>query len=644
MHFSYRPFLALASVALLTSTSMVAMAANFTINNGQTETNAQSLGGQTGTIQSGGTLSVTGTAIVTAGTANNTITNDGTISALGGGAAHGIQVTPSGGTTTITNTGTITATGTGNGVRLFADNNSLTNSGTINAANANQDAIYVNGNNNTVILQSGSSITGRINFDDGTGNVLRYTTTYTCSAGGGACTSSAPTLPTIVGTLNDTYTIDAINGGVAGGIPSGGTLVQNDGQAVLVTPQTNTGTTQVVDDVIEDVSDVVQQNTGTGAAPSTPDVSAIQAQIDANAARINSLEDGLSGLEHNVRLWNVHYQARKGLPERFWKESKDNLDAAVATLAAAQKEIADLNAANQALEQEKQAVLSGVSSGSGYPLQAWSEAYGSFRERPDHGDSVYGVSRSGGIVGGVNFPETAEGYNFGVYASLFAGNTKVGDPTTRTIDSRGAMIGGVAGKQVGDYYISGQLAVGYTDNDSSRVDGARVASADYDSYFISPSVTVSQSFEAYGVQWAPSLTAGYNVSFADSYHETGGTINQSVDSKTSQSLRARALVEARFPDVAARGGTLEPALRAGVEGQTDIGSRSTDIRVLGSDVSVTPDADRTVDGIVGGALNYNMPEKDLQLYLDGEASIGLNKGGPSDNMGGTVKAGLRWTF
>ncbi|GEM_PF-2519410 len=625
-----------------------ANAATFTVTTGNTETNQQSLGGETGTIETGANLTVNGTALVTAGTAGNTITNDGTISANGGGAAHGIQVTPSGGTTVITNNGTINATGTGNGVRLFANNNTLNQNGTINAATGADDAIYVNGDNNTIILGSAASFTGRINFDDGTGNILRYTTSYTCPTGGGTCTSNSPTLPTIIGTLNNTYSIDEINGGVSGGIPSGGTLVQGDGQTVLVTTQTNAGTTQTVDDVVKDVDDLVQQNTGAGTATgttNTPDVSAIQAQIDANNKRIRELESGLRLRQHDVDSWSIHYQARRSLPVSFWRKSKNELDAAVAALAADNKEIADLKAKNQELEQQKQAILSGgVSSGSGYPLQAWSEVYGSFRERPNHGDSVYGISRSGGMVGGVNFPETVNGYNIGVFASLFAGKTKVGKPTTRTINTRGGMIGGVAGKQVGAFYVSGQMTAGYTDNDSDRVDGARIAAANYDAYFISPSLTVSRSFEAHSVRWSPSLNIGYNASFTDSYTESGGTVNQTVDSKTSQSLRARAQVKAQFPEIAAHGGTLTPALRVGIEGQTDIGSRSTDMRVLGTNLTVTPDADRTLDGIIGASFDFDMPQKDIQIYVDGEASIGLNKGGPSDNAGGTAKAGLRWSF
>lgn len=68
------------TASLLCSSVALAANASFTVNSGATNTTAQSLGaGQTGTVNSGGTLAVTGNNVAISVTGNATITNNGTI-------------------------------------------------------------------------------------------------------------------------------------------------------------------------------------------------------------------------------------------------------------------------------------------------------------------------------------------------------------------------------------------------------------------------------------------------------------------------------------------------------------------------------------------------------------------------------------
>jgi hypothetical protein len=265
--------------------------------------------------------------------------------------------------------------------------------------------------------------------------------------------------------------------------------------------------------------------------------------------------------------------------------------------------------------------------------------------RPDYKSDSYGTSRSGGFVAGYDFPEMDDTC-YSVFVSGFTGQTKIGKTTFRTIDGTGATIGGTAKHRFGDYIVTGQLIGGFSDNDSSRLVGSSEhAKADYTSWFASPSVTIQRPYvlPEHEVVLIPSLTLGYMYNYAEGYTETGSSFNQRVDGHSSHSLNARAVVEAALAPKPIANGTLATSFRVGIEGKADIGDQSVDVNVLGTDVTIDPKADSTLDGIVG--LNLNLATTSaMEVYFDGEASIGINKGGPADNMGGTAKIGLRMPF
>lgn len=290
---------------------------------------------------------------------------------------------------------------------------------------------------------------------------------------------------------------------------------------------------------------------------------------------------------------------------------------------------------------------SGVSTGNKYTPQGqwWLEGYGSYRERPQHSDQSYSESHNGGIVGGYNFPKADDGAHYGVYVSAFTGTTDLGKPAFRTIDSNGGLIGGMLEKTMGAYNVGGHLVAGFASNDSDRIVGGGVAKADYNDYFVSPRVTVSRPFASQsGYVWTPSVTAGYVFSYAESFTESGSLANQSVDSTTNHAIMGRAQMELALPrQDLAKSGMLNTSVRAGIEGMTGIGDQDITARVLGNSVTITPDTERSLDAILGFKFDLDVTNT-VQLYLDGEAAIGLNNGGISDNKGGTARAGLKWSF
>ncbi len=132
------------------------MAQSFTVPSGTTETAPQTLGtGETGTVESGGTLSTTtaGTPAIL-GIDNNEITNDGTLTTNAVGA-DGIFVDNG---NTITNSGDVLINGPGSfGINML-DNNAVTNSGTIAVTDPAGRLGIIGGDGNTITITGSGTI------------------------------------------------------------------------------------------------------------------------------------------------------------------------------------------------------------------------------------------------------------------------------------------------------------------------------------------------------------------------------------------------------------------------------------------------------------------------------------------------------
>jgi hypothetical protein len=124
------------------------------------------------TNNAGGLISAGRTAI-SISTGGGTITNSGTITTTGAGEA--IRTATSIGLTITNNAGGVfSSTGTSGVIRLD-QNNTIINSGSIiNFTSVNNNAIRLDGDNNTITLKDGGLVVGLITFDAGTtGNTLK---------------------------------------------------------------------------------------------------------------------------------------------------------------------------------------------------------------------------------------------------------------------------------------------------------------------------------------------------------------------------------------------------------------------------------------------------------------------------------------
>lgn len=204
--------------------------------------------------------------------------------------------------------------------------------------------------------------------------------------------------------------------------------------------------------------------------------------------------------------------------------------------------------------------------------RGWASAFGGYQTQEGSG-AVTGADQAyGGLVTGGGFASDERMYGAflgGSYAQLET------DFDTQQLDAA-SFFGGVYGEiRAGSYRISGSFAGGISNFSSDRqianstvAGGLETATADYDGYFISPSLTVGR---AVGERTEISLGGHYAALFLDSYSETGSSSNLTVASRTAQvaAVRAQAahLVYQRLTD----SGRLSLQSWAGIDGIFNFG-------------------------------------------------------------------------
>ena len=714
-------------VCILTAFS--AQAANFTIANGVTVTATQSIGGgagETGTVQSGGTVAVTGTNgyAITSSSANGTLTNNGTITTNGqfgfaiystangntltnnssittsGQSAYGLYTnvnnnimtnngtitvsglgsygifSQSGTGNTLSNTGSITTSNSGSfGIFSGAGNNTLTNSGSITTSGDTSFGMYASSaSTNNIILNSGSiNTTGNFAYgiySQATGNTVTNDGTITTHANdtfGMASAGDSSSLTnngTITTNGSGSFGIDSfgnnstiINNGTVHSVNSyaifvtgnNSALTLNSGSVVLgkiLLGGTNNALTLNHDAVVRD--EILFTNTGgifnydvTGTG-SSGSVLAVSGQQTTNILNASSVPRGARIVIGDNAVAVITRDQFSGSQVVVSQTVSD-----VGNVVNNRQQLALLGDTTEANGGTQYAASNNSMNDSSNPNEwavrdrkvAWAEVFGSYQERSDTADSI---ARSGGTLVGIDFPQTSEGVRSGFYAGGFGGTLDVGK--FRDVVSTGGMVGGYVGKSYGEYYISSGLNLGFSNNDSKRFTGLDTAKTNYTSHFASPSLTVMRPIKTDGVTWVPNATLRYTVQHDDSYDETGSITNQSVDSRTSHSLDARAMIEARLDGTRIENSFVAPAFRAGLHGKTMIGSNNTDVTVLGNSLSFDPSTnDNTIDGVLGFNVSHSF-DNGPQLYFDAEANLGLNHGGPSDNKGIVGRLGAKWRW
>lgn len=180
----------------------------------------------------------------------------------------------------------------------------------------------------------------------------------------------------------------------------------------------------------------------------------------------------------------------------------------------------------------------------------WADSFNSYHERDSENlVSAYDHQYNGAMFG---YDITNENLRFGFMAGLSDGNTE-GKYNTFETDSD-SYFGGIYGEyNFGIFRLATSLLGGYEDHEDERKVfdnkvGYEMAKADYNSWFFSPSIKLSRSFNL-SERWIlePSATAVYSIGWYDSYNEKG-TVNSNlgIDDRTIDTFNGKLKLKAAY--------------------------------------------------------------------------------------------------
>ncbi|MEM6463249.1 MAG: autotransporter outer membrane beta-barrel domain-containing protein, partial [Pseudomonadota bacterium] len=175
--------------------------------------------------------------------------------------------------------------------------------------------------------------------------------------------------------------------------------------------------------------------------------------------------------------------------------------------------------------------------------RGWASTFGGYQSQDGSGSVTGGDQAYGGLVAGGGFASDERMYGAFLGGSYSRLET---DFDTQEIDASSFYGGLYAGTRSGALWIDGALVFGYSDFNSDRTvanntvpGGLETATADYDGYFISPSLTLGRSV---GERTEISVGGHYAGLFLDGYTETGSAANLTVASRDVHvaAIRAKA--------------------------------------------------------------------------------------------------------
>ena len=634
------------------------------IQNGQTETEKVILDedGDSLTIEAGGTLTVDGDDGALATGNDVVVTNDGTINVNGfnaggifssgdngvntnngtivtqaGDAGEGDGIVSTGDNATNTNTGSIVTDGQdSDGIFSIGDDAANTNSGTFTSTGFGSGGIFTRGNNavntnsGSITTQGGESDgllsvgTGAINTNSGSIQTAGLDSDGILSIGSNTTNSNSGHIVT--------------TGDQASGIDSRGTNDVNFNSGTIITSGTgshgvemsganatltNTGFISAMDDssaAILGGAGSQTVNLGEG--------SLIIGGFDLGGGSDTvNFENSGAGVSSVLTLENVETLNISGDDRPVFVAG--DVDDVITTVYTTGFSV--LGDATALLADSAQRTLHQQSGTSG----TWASVFGASRGRDDDGRTLAYDTGGAGLMAGY---ETDLGANrLGVVGGVSAGKTAT-DIDATEISSTSMFGGAYLGRALGGFELTSSLLLGIERHESDRLvadnlAGFETADGDIDSSFVSAGVqAVGRDFTLGALALRPSVSATYTFASYDGYTETGTTsANLEVDSRTTQSLNARAQLE-----TISMVGAVETAFRFGIDGRA---TDADDITITLNDASQSF-AETDSDAVLGGFLGARAVflETDA-LQMTGDAEYGFGEGGED-----TVSAGLNISF
>lgn len=220
----------------------------------------------------------------------------------------------------------------------------------------------------------------------------------------------------------------------------------------------------------------------------------------------------------------------------------------------------------------------------------WLDAFGSYRDQDADGQIAENTQWVGGLIVGADPVVVGP-----VEAGFFVGASRGGvdaDDVSQSVDSQSYFLGTYATAQHGATLFDLALTLGYSDFDQERQAASNIASggretitADFDGWFVSPSVTITRPAEIAGQRVEGSLGLRYAGLFLDSYTESGTTAPQTIDSRDVHVGVARLQVALPREKVTSDGSLLSYRVQAGLEARTNFGGDTVDGVLLGQNIS-----------------------------------------------------------
>jgi len=526
-----------------------AWAASFTIDSGETVTATQTLSvdGDTGLIISGGIIDTSGTngrRAVSVAADNVDVTNNGSISCKR--SVDCISINGNRTNVTVINNGSITASGTqGDGVAqnngsnfIFINNGSISTSGTAG------ETVINFGDNGSITNNGTLTTTGAVQnvFTEGDGDQV---------TNNGIITASANNASAIVVGFN-------------GGSGIGSTITNNN--TIRVTGSGSTGILMVnaSGTTINNSGLISAEQSATAAIDGSNNSETLNLLSGSQIIGTIDLDDGtdtvnISGANNSSTLTltdveNINLQNNNGLVVGDVATIVDPTGQSVSSAVLSNSTLTVHNIVNQHLAHHKplkpiQIATLELSSGMVFQERApqiWGSAIGVRRTRGREGIALGYDHNYVGFTGGyeLSFRKARMGLLGGFVKSRV--KTK-GDAFGRLrsidTDSDGFFAGAYSQYFLGKINLTTTLMAGYEDHNNDRavvdnLNGFETAQADFGSFFVSPSFTLSSAYILNkNFELRPAATLAYSGGWYEDYAESGTTRSDLVvDDRDTHSL------------------------------------------------------------------------------------------------------------
>jgi len=660
--------------------------ADFDILNGEIVTTTQTLGdNETGIVEEGGEIDINGGGggadAIEAGDYNtiinhglislassfgdaitvgnyNIIFNDGIISVSSSEPLAALWV---GESNTITNTGTIEIGGSDKSL-IYLDHasNTIINSGTMTAEGSSTIFLAVSGGAHKIInsglLKAGTIFTGHGNntiinsglmeaagnvilFDEGDNTITNTGTMHTTSDN--IAVQLLTTNLTNSGTIQSDQGIAIMNvlGSGLSVITNSGSIISDHGYSIVFgdSMQVNLLAGSIIvgpfailqgDDTIFDIgnglsvlllfeNNVLPNQLETNGMPSVTTASQIATVDTTGFAMANTVAADLAG--NVLAVWENH------LDEIAYGGAQSS---------------------EAALSSNIGVHADGRSSTGDYSF--WQAAYGSKREQEASEpmwSSTYEVA--GGVIGMdiVNWSGIRAGYLVGASISRL----EVDDSAqTISTDAVHAAVYGSYGKVLLGRHVFVDVAVlgSYLFNDSTRrinnnaiSGGLQDATADYDSWFVTPEVRVGvRNYAAWGIT-QPSLSLRYLYQSIDDYEEQGSDADLTVEARTVQGIIAKAEVKFSAEKQSEQGDVIFGS-RMGLEYDFAFGDDDVSAVLLNEDIVFDPNGKNDALGFFADWSTGFRPASSAATFcIDGGFKYYFN-----DSIVYSVRLSADWSF